>query len=153
MQRFGFSLCQRENTGMKYFLLLVFLGVSLTLLNSCKKSDGNDNQSLPGKWELRYLQGGYILSIQTGNYPPGNGNIYQFTDNSYRYYSGSQLIDSGGYRITKDTISPFQKKMDKLTFINFSTQRSVFYEFADNNLIIYNGIIAADGTIATYSRL
>lgn len=138
---------------MRRLFLLICLSAIILSLNSCKKSGGNNNQSLPGSWELRYLEGGYILSIQTGSYPPGNGNIYKFTDNSYWHYSGGQLIDSGGYRITKDTISPFQKNMDMLTFINVNTPRSVFFEFSNNNLTIYSGIIAADGTIGTYSRL
>src|SRR5882757_7853115 len=135
---------------MKSFLLLICMGISITFTGSCKKSGGNATPSLPGAWELRYQQGGYTLNTQTGNFPPGNGNIYKFTETGYRYYSAGRILDSGQYRITKDTISPFQKNMDKLTFTSSNTTRSVFFEFSNNNLVIYNGIIAADGTIATY---
>lgn len=138
---------------MKSFLLLICIGVTISFAGSCKKSGGNATPSLPGAWELRYQQGGYTLNTQTGNFPPGNGNIYKFTETTYSYYSEGQIRDSGQYLIKKDTLSPFNKKMDKLTFISSNNIRSVFFEFSNNDLIIYNGIIAADGTIATYSKL
>ncbi|HTI12400.1 MAG TPA: hypothetical protein VL832_27700 [Puia sp.] len=138
---------------MKPFLLLIGISISIFIAGSCKKSGVNDAPPLPGAWELRYQQGGYTLNTQTGNFPPGNGHIYKFTETTYSYYAAGQRLDSGQYRITKDTISPFQKNMDKLTFTSSSTTRSVFFEFSNNNLVIYNGIIAADGTIATYSKL
>jgi hypothetical protein len=138
---------------MKSFLLLICIGISISFAGSCKKSGGDTNPSLPGTWELRYQQGGYTLNTQTGSFSPGNGHIYKFTETSYSYFAGGQMQDSGQYRVTKDTISPFQKNMDKITFISSNNIRSAFFEFSNNDLVIYNGIIAADGTIATYSKL
>lgn len=137
---------------MKYVFLIICLGISVTFLGSCKKHGSNPGV-LTGRWELRAEQGAQI-PMEPSDFLPGNGTIWEFTDGSHWKYSDRHTTDSGQYRITRDTISPYQTKMDKLTLIHSPSQSwALFFQLSSDSLKIYSGIIAADGSITTYARM
>lgn len=139
---------------MKDIILLVSVGLLATIFLSCNKDKNSDSRGLTGSWEIRYSEGGLRVSgggLKT--YPPGNGYIQQFTDSKYYLYqNGQSLGDSGTYKIEKDATTPYGQKMDKLTYIT-NNNRVVYYQIAADTLTIYDGNIAADGTVSKYVPL
>lgn len=78
---------------MKKFLFLIGI---LIILSNCKK----DEPSLPviGRWELRTTNGGFAGKQ---DYPPGNGHVYEFSENQYKLYIDGEVSDHGDYKIIK----------------------------------------------------
>jgi len=128
---------------MKPLLLAMILGILITFGGSCKKSGSDNTATLPGYWELRFVEGGYQTSNASGSFSPGNGNILKFKDDNYWSYSDGQARDSGQYQITKDT----------LTILHPTYKTDYSFQLSNNTLTLYFGTIAADGTVSTYIRL
>jgi len=86
---------------LKYIcsLLVIFM-----LIASCKK-EGNGNEDramILGSWELSKVYGG---SEPDDLYAPGNGNILKFTADRYEQLVKFDLMMSGSYQLSKDSIS------------------------------------------------
>lgn len=152
---------------MKYITWLSLFIVLFIYLVSCKKHN-NDASSIPkednietktessnsilGDWELRVIYGGFRASNSSPYYASGNGYIWKFTNSSYQFYSKGHLASNGDYTLTKDTCLATGRFMDAL-ILKQNYNEKVFFEIAKDTLILYRGIIAADGTIGKYVRL
>jgi hypothetical protein len=62
------------------------------------------------------------------------------------------IIRHGEFTKTKDYVITTGKKMDAL-ILKGSADDKIFFEINGNILTMYHGIIAADGTVATYERI
>lgn len=134
---------------LKFCLLA---GIILIALFSCKKDDDQkQNGPLTGTWELRSVYGGYSAT-GGGNFEPGNGSIWQFSDNNYWYYSEGVTIDSGSYKQTSGINPQTNINTNALVFKN-DTGWNVYYQITGDTLTLYSGVVAADGTVSKYVRV
>lgn len=128
---------------MKWF----FIGALITLaFSGCKKEKMKD--PLTGKWELRHLKGG-IAAPGEISYPAGNGTIITFTGPTYESYWLNQFNYHGTYSKTRGYCYATGREMDAFVIENGKT----FYEFSGDTLVLYIGVIAADGAIEKFVRL
>ena len=137
------------------FSLLLISGIDFIGCNKPdqkKNSNQNSSDSLVGSWELRVLHGGMMPSPHGPNYPPGNGDRWKFTDSLYERYENGQLVVQGKYSLTKDTCPATGTYMDAF-ILQQDYSYKIFFEFSNDTLVMYNGIIAADGTITKYVSL
>jgi len=82
----------------KYLLFLIIVSAC-----ACKKTVVSPG--LFGKWELRRVSGG-DFAYQDSVFKPGNGNIYQFNnDSTYKVYTNHILTLQGTFHIRKNTNS------------------------------------------------
>lgn len=82
----------------KYLLFLIIVSAC-----ACKKTVVSPG--LFGKWELRRVSGG-DFAYQDSVFKPGNGNIYQFNnDSTYKVYTNHTLTLQGTFHIRKNTNS------------------------------------------------
>ncbi len=151
-----------KTVNMKTIIAFAYLAIVILGYSSCtkqtvslKKESSFSYNSLQGDWELRTLIGCQVPGCNP-NFNPGNGNIWRFTDSTFEAYADHKLVDSGRYYIGTDTCLQTNRVMD--FFVN--EQRTnlyyndkIFFEFVDGQLILYRGVIAADGTIQKYSHL
>jgi hypothetical protein len=131
-------------------LFTFFLIASVGCHKAEEKTNTNQHHSgsIIGTWELRVLYGA-MLANSPGNYYPGNGHRWKFTDSLYEQYADGKLVMSGKYSLTKDTCPATGTYMDAFKLEqNFSYK--TFFEFLNDTLVLYNGVIAADGTISKY---
>jgi len=142
----------------QYILLFGILFIGAIVLISCNKAEQKTNGkqdnsgTLNGKWELRVLHGGMAVNPSGPNYPPGNGDMWRFTDSLYERYANGQIVVSGKYSLTKDTSQATGKYMDAF-ILQQDFPYKIFFEFSNDSLVMYNGMIAADGTITKYVRV
>jgi hypothetical protein len=132
-----------------FIVPLLFAGCDRQTTGSNKS---NYSRSLAGAWELRSLFGGFRAPGPDPVYSPGNGNIWSFRDSTFRQYYEGKLVDSGSFSIIRDTCPATQTLMDAFVTSKSHGHR-MFFEISKDTLTIYNGIIAADGTIEKYFRL
>src|SRR6476620_199460 len=131
--------------------LLISIFLLFILFTGCRKyngcSDSDDLAILKGKWELRSRMGGMAPG---GNYQPGNGNLINFSDSTYEKWYNGQITVKGTYTISQGNNPETGTMMKK---INYEGGFEEYFEFVNNQLVLYSGIIAADGTISKYARL
>ncbi len=143
---------------MKTILSLVGLVIVLNMLPGCSKDSDPApviNQgpvALQNTWELRSVYGGYRAPGSGPNTSPGNKNIWKFTDTTYQQYSNGVLYVSGKYTLTKDTSPATGQLMDALIF-DKNANAKLFFEISNDTLVMYRGLVAADGTIEKYVRV
>ncbi len=154
---------------MKYITLFSYLFCLLLLAVSCKKNNNSaeplklarsgyvvtDSASISGYWELRVLYGCQMPNCNP-YFSAGNGNTWYFKDSTYRHTVVSQApqytsSDSAVYIVGRDTcmatgslMNFFKPKDDPYT--------RIFFEIKKDTLILYWGVITADGTIQKYVR-
>ncbi|OUL60662.1 hypothetical protein [Flavobacterium sp. AJR] len=116
---------------------------------SCQKKSVSDE--LNGSWELRHIEGIQVARVDP-NFKPGNGTLLKFEGQKYeRYYEGKKEED-GIFAITpEDTVINNSKANYSFTFNN--NKEKIYVLLEGNKLVIFNGIIAADGTESTYEKL
>ena len=138
------------STPCVFFLLVILVTLGC---NRSKTTDEKKNYSdaLEGAWELRNVFGGFGPPGRPNNFAPGNGNIRSFKDSTFQYYANGKLVDSGTFTLTRDTCPATQTVMDAFILSN-SYGHEIFFEISKDTLTLYNGIIAADGTIEKYVR-
>jgi hypothetical protein len=130
----------------KLYFLPVFV---LLIVTGCNKDASSRKDSLTGAWELRSWYGGYSAT-GGGNVNPGNGNIYAFTENTYRYYVNNTIQDSGTYSIIQ-SVNP--NTGEPMQAILMDSAYTMPYSVDKNTLTLYNGPIAADGTVSKYAKI
>ncbi|WP_442587312.1 hypothetical protein ACSBL2_14815 [Pedobacter sp. AW31-3R] len=123
-------------------LLLLFC---VTLFFSCKKEVSPS--SISGSWTLTNVQGGYMV---TGTGEQKHKHVIKFNGNVYEKYVDDKLVVSSNYTLTTDKFAGTGKEMD--AFVLENTNYKVFLEIKKKKLILYDGTIAADGTISTYTK-
>ena len=149
---------------MKKVIAFVFLTFSILGYTSCKKQADSFKQenSLPadstlqGDWELRTLIGCQVPGCNP-IFQPGNGQIWKFSDSTFKFYVNHTLVDSGvliqgtdSCLATNRVMNYFARKNDNNYYYYLD---KLFFAFTNNQLVIYRGVVAADGTIEKYSRL
>lgn len=127
---------------MKWLLLLL---MGIVAFEGCKRQNTKDKDPLIGKWELRYLDGG-LIAHGAMFYPAGNGSTITFGDSIYEYHRLNRLVYHGTYTITRAYCYATGRDMNAFVIDNGKT----FYEFSGDTLVLYMGVIAADGTITKY---
>ena len=135
---------------MKRIAVLALISLFVFSCSKSKKTPPASAPNIVGSWELRKVTGGMTGQL---SYAPGNGNKYIFIDNNYEIYVNHNLIESGTFTKTRDHSYITNKETDAV--ILSTNNNKIYYEFADNNnsLILYFGIIAADGTVNKYARV
>ena len=145
MQRHVPFTCHERKTIMRPMLITIF---SLTLFLACKKANTPKHgaDSLIGKWELRHSIGGFAPQ---SSYPPGNGRIMILTDTTLESFSPGGYHSTQSY--TKGDGYSYQtgRQMQAIVIDNYKT----FYEFSGDTLVLYSGVVAADGTITKWLRI
>ena len=106
-----------------------------------------------GSWELRELQGGFRPPNAQIYYSAGNRNIWEFTDSTYKQSFQGEFASVGTYTLTKDTALATGRLMDALNIGDGIYKHQIYFEFNQDTLLLYNGQIAADGTIGKYVRM
>ena len=123
--------------------ILLFLALS-----SCRKNSTNienSNHALNGNWELRYYEGGFG-PIGPSYFPPGNGIRIAITDSTIEKTSINGVVVRNTYTKTRGFCDQTHRDMDAMIIQN----TNLFYEFSRDTLIIYMGMVAADGTVEKY---
>jgi hypothetical protein len=109
--------------------------------------------SLAGTWELRELQGGFRPANAQIYYSAGNGEIWEFTDSTYKKSFEGRLDNAGPYTLTKDTALATGRLMDAFVIDRGIYKHQIYFEFNQDTLLLYDGQIAADGTMCKYVRV
>lgn len=137
---------------MRYFILLIYAGVTIALMDGCKKEAStifNNSSSIIGNWELRQL----VAQIGTRNYTSGNGSIYEFTDSTYSTFANGSLIKKGYYRTIADTSADDETGLvfasgeftNRIIFDNDTLSNKIFYQISNNKLSFISGYFPLDG--------
>jgi hypothetical protein len=103
--------------------------IILLFILGCKKSDPDIVPDPVGKWEASRDVGG---EYQGTVFNPGNGNIFEFTRDSFRKYENGQLTDSGSYTIFKETYKTFSYRV----IFNNDFNSKYYIQVTGGNLII-----------------
>jgi hypothetical protein len=109
--------------------------------------------SIVGSWELRELQGGFRPPNAQIYYSAGNGDIWEFTDSIYKHSFQGEFASVGTYTLTKDTALATGRLMDAFIMDGGNYKQQIYFEFNQDTLLLYDGQIAADGTIGKYVRV
>lgn len=136
---------------MKNILNLTLITLLLLTALGCKKS--SPQKGIQGTWELRHLAGGQIAGIDP-NYKKGNGDLYKFEGENYtRHYNGA-ITDSGTFTIeyTEEKEMNGNNKANGIMKLSPSGREYHIYLSA-KKLVIFDGIIAADGVEMTYEKI
>ncbi|MEO6229225.1 MAG: hypothetical protein ABJB11_17925 [Ferruginibacter sp.] len=151
---------------MKYITLVTIV---VFMLVSCKKENNNstksrvvssgytvkDSGSINGHWELRILYGCQTPNCNP-NFAPGNGNTWKFIDSAFKHTVNSEspkytASDSGYFSLGRDTCQATGRLMDFFS-IRDVPNLNIYFEITKDTLILYQGVIAADGVIEKYVR-
>ncbi|MBZ5856819.1 hypothetical protein [Flavihumibacter profundi] len=152
---------------MKYLITLVCFGVTIVLLEGCKKDSAkniDNSSSIIGDWELRQI----FAQIGMVNYPSGNGSILKFTDSTWSTTDTAWSIfvrgnhhANGYYRIVADTSVnnstglgfPSGQFTNRIILEGDTTSDKIFYQVTNSKLVIVSGYFPLDGGIEmTYVR-
>ena len=130
----------------KYLLALFFLTIV-----SCKKETTRLTSDLQGTWELVSVDGAWVGHQ---DYPPGNGNNYSFSGNTYsQKIKGTDTTYeySGTFLIYKGKPCDFANEQ---TLIKFNdNDYADRFSLADGKLIIGSTECIADGATSTYRKI
>jgi hypothetical protein len=126
-----------------------------------KKAETEENiagEGIEGTWELSETYGG--MSPYT-EHPPGNGNLLQFDQTSYKIYTTLQVMQQGTYQLINDSVTnlntcvlepaatsePNRLVLDNEVFLRRS------FSITGSTLSIASGCIPLDGGVAKYRRV
>jgi hypothetical protein len=139
---------------MKKYLMLSVCLILLSVISSCKKDPVPNETTLNGSWELRHLLGIQVPNVDP-DFKPGNGNIYNFNNGKYLIYQQSKAVDSGTYVIQKE-----ERQINKNTSTHSMqvsskvySSRNLYLKLSASTLVVFDGVIAADGIEATYEKI
>lgn len=128
--------------------LFLKLGLLLVLITSAC-SDKNQGVSLDGTWELRHVIGIQVAGVSP-DFKPGNGNIYKFKDQTFEKWSDGARISSGTFKLNKEDLPINNNKANYSLLLDDHTK--TYIKLSGNELVVFNGQVAADGTESTYER-
>ncbi|TPD73386.1 lipocalin family protein [Flavobacterium microcysteis] len=121
--------------------------VLFTVISCSKKETGPE---LNGTWELRHIAGIQVAGANP-NLKAGNGNYFKFDGQNFERYTDGKKTESGSFSITpEDNVAINDKKANYS--IKFNNEEKVYILLSDKTLVLFNGIIAADGTEFTYEK-
>lgn len=134
---------------MKLLIKLSFVLMLTTVFISCAKKPDATGPGLDGEWELRHVNGIQVANVNP-NFAPGNGNILKFNNGKLEKYSNGKLVDTMSYTIQKDTMKINNTQSSyRIDYANHSKQ---YFKLDSGKLVIFDGMIAADGTESTYEK-
>lgn len=114
---------------------------------SCKKKSAESN--LNGTWELRGLIGSQTVNSEP-DLRPGNGTLLKFNGQNFEKYATGKLIETGTF-----TLQPENTTVNNTTAnysILMSTHAKQYLYLSGKTLIVFDGVVAADGTQSTYVK-
>lgn len=132
---------------MKKKNVLYVLMAAIVILGTACKKDKAAGFSIAGKWELRQVSG-----MITTDYPPGNGNILQFSASGYQKYQNGQAIQDGRYTIADDNTAvastclslPEGHFTKRIIYDNQQTGEKIFVDREGSKLTFISGCYAYD---------
>ena len=139
----------------RYCLIAVLILLAYSVISCTSESKEvtplkvNSNV-LSGTWEMRGLTGG-MVPYNPNSYKPGNGNIWKFTADHFERIYNDSVYDSGSYRVTNTGVDLNTNRTINQFIFNDTPAES--FELKNDTLHIYNGMIAADGTISRYVKI
>ena len=139
--------------------VLVLLAI-ITFSQGCTKDTEVYSNTIIGRWELRTTSAAMLPAGST--YPPGNGNIFEFSNDTYQQYNNGVPVKSGSYRIVTDNTA--EKSLcllvkegeftKRIIFDNDLSGDKIFVYFLNNRLNFISGCYALDaGHTSGYERL
>jgi hypothetical protein len=130
-----------KNLGLLFVLLLGFAG--------CKKE--NFDTSINGTWELRHVLGGQIAGASP-DIAKGNGDIYKFDGKNYERFNNGKSIEKGTFTLTRENLPVNNSNANgSIVFSGFPIKCPV--NLSKKKLVIFIGMIAADGIESTYEKI
>ena len=149
---------------MKLLAILTIVGSLGISFQSCKKYEGKKDidikKALIGTWELRETSGGMMPGVT--NYPPANGNILKFTEDTYTIAKNGQVVKSGKYVVVEDTtveesvclVMPKDEYINRIVYDDDFAATKVFIEISGKRLKFVSGCYALDaGHKEEYEKL
>lgn len=133
---------------MKNIFRLALSMLILLTISSCDHKTGS--AVLDGNWELRHIEGIQVAGVNP-DFKAGNGNIYKFDGQNFEKYTEGIKIDSGTFVLSAEKDVPVNNTTANYCIVfNKGTQQ--YLKRAGNKLVIFNGVIAADGTEFTFEK-
>lgn len=131
---------------MKNLLQLTLSFLLLVTLVSCKKEASV--ASLNGTWELKSTIGGYPVTN-----PSTEKHVLQlrFADQRMEKYDNGKLIESAAYTITAEKKAINENQANY--FITTNGDNKQYIKLTKNELVVFEGVIAADGIEMYYTKL
>lgn len=121
--------------------------VLFTVISCSKKATGPE---LNGTWELRHIAGIQVAGANP-DFKAGNGNYFKFDGQNFEKYNDGKKTESGSFSITPEENVPVNDKKANYS-IKFNNEEKAYILLSDKKMILFNGIIAADGTESTYEK-
>jgi hypothetical protein len=134
---------------MKKILTLSFSLLLIFSLISCKKKEQESN--LQGSWELRRIEGIQVAGVDP-NFKSGNGNVLKFNGNNYEWYNENKLQSSGTFTIQPDVRPINNLKSNYSLTLSNDNQIQLYIHLEGKKLVVFLGVIAADGTESHYEK-
>lgn len=133
-------------TLIKSSLIIILLS---TVLMSCKTK--SLESQLNGRWELRHVKGIQVANVSP-DFAKGNGYILKFNNGKLEKYANGKLEEEEDYTVKqeKTRINDTEVMYSILFKKNNLTKH---FNLSGQNLVIFDGEIAADGTESTYEKL
>lgn len=135
---------------MKNIFRVSFSLIVLFTVISCSKKEKENGTELNGTWELRHIAGIQVAGANP-DFKAGNGNYFKFDGQNFERYSDGKKTESGSFSITPEENVPINDKKANYS-IKFNNEEKTFILLSDKKLVLFNGIIAADGTEFTYEK-
>ncbi|MCV9928593.1 hypothetical protein OIU83_13070 [Flavobacterium sp. LS1R49] len=132
---------------MKNIFKLTLPFMLLLTIISCQKNSASDE--LNGTWELRHIEGIQVAGVDP-NFKAGNGNLFKFEGQNFEKYNDGKKVETGTFTITPEEMPINNRKANYS--ITFNNKEKTYVSLIENKLILFNGMIAADGTESTYEK-
>ena len=130
--------------GIFYTSIIICLLLSAV---GCKKKSAETN--LNGTWELTYIGGVQVAGVNP-NFEAGKGNLLKFSGQNYEKYMEGKLVSSGTFSIKKEPEIPINNT--KANYSILFNNDKLLVNLSAKKLVIFDGVIAADGTESTYKK-
>ncbi|MDO7743911.1 MAG: hypothetical protein MUP99_09060 [Pedobacter sp.] len=136
----------------KVLFLSLIACLALTTIVGCKKKSPEKEAvtTLNGTWELRYLAGIQVPDVDP-NFKAGNGNVFKFDGQHYDRIIDGKTVSSGTYTISLHK-TPVNNTESNYSLV-FDNDTKLLINLSKNKLVVFDGVIAADGTESTYEKL
>jgi hypothetical protein len=136
---------------------LIVFAAALLLLIGCKKDHNNSNADpLNGSWEYRGTACYCEAAIDTNADKPGNGNIFRFSNGTYKHIEKGQIIKSGTYVIVNDSVGSggVTQQVMRIIYDNDTGAAKTFFRIGGDKLTFFGTVpLAVDGPEEYYARL
>lgn len=132
---------------MKNYFKITMSMVAIFTLVSCGKKTATTE--LEGTWEIRHVAGIQVAGVDP-NFKAGNGNLLKFHDGNFEKHTDGALVDKGTFSLIPASESINDKHSNYDLLLNDNEKVSIL--LADKKLVLFNGVIAADGTEITYEK-